>query len=351
MRTGIKRVTALIIAIFFTQIALLAQNSAREFYISSFKPLELDLDARTLHPVIDQNGKKTALIKVVTTQTGFDFDIGVMGITEVHQEVGEIWVYIPEKAQRITIRHPKFGVIRDYFFPVAIESATTYEMRLKTPETNQERAAQRLVIEHKFATQESNILPVNGKAGTDRAAEQEKGADYRKGRKNSAQKEVVGRSKIEYKGFLLLADVGINKSPSYGIRAGYYKLLGGYVNIRSNFSSADGNYSCTSDGSLENGSPIWTTGKEKQGRFNVTAGVMSQLTNWLGAYAGAGYGSSTLAWEDINGEWAKVEDFSHKGLALDAGLVFNVKNFAISAGINSIAFEWCEFSLGFGVRF
>lgn len=52
-----------------------------------------------------------------------------------------------------------------------------------------------------------------------------------------------------------------------------------------------------------------------------------------------------------DGEWAKVEDFSHKGLALDAGLVFNVKNFAISAGINSIAFEWCEFSLGFGVRF
>ena len=37
--------------------------------------------------------------------------------------------------------------------------------------------------------------------------------------------------------------------------------------------------------------------------------------------------------------------------AEDAGAVFTINNFAISAGITSIAFDWGEFSLGFGVRF
>jgi len=342
MKTDIKRV--LILGVFlFCQIALMAQNRAKEFYISSFKPLEMDLDARTLHPVIDQNGKKAALIKVVTTHTGFDFDIGVMGITEVHQEVGEIWVYIPEKSQRITIRHPQFGVIRDYFFPVPIESATTYEMRLKTPSSaSGENQPQRLVIEHKFGTREDM-------AKTIEKEDISKTTDMRNPAGKNIQKSHIMYT--DYKGLILLAEVGASSSPSYGIRAGYYRELGGYVSFRSSFSSAKSSYRCTSDGVVENGGTIWTSGKDKVGRLNVTAGVIAQFTHWLGAYAGAGYGTRTIVWEDINGQWAEVSDFSYKSIALDAGLVFNIKNFAVSAGINSIAFDWCEITLGFGVRF
>lgn len=341
MKIDIKRV--LILGLFlFCHVALMAQSRAKEFYISSFKPLEMDLDARTLHPVIDQNGKKAALIKVVTTHPGFDFDIGVMGITEVHQEVGEIWVYIPEKVRRITIRHPKFGVIRDYYFPVAIESATTYEMSLKTPSAYEENQPQRLVIEHKFGTRDDVGKTIEIK---DIARKADMG--------NTAGK-ITQKSHItytDYKGFILLAEVGASSSPSYGIRGGYYKGTGGYVSFRSSFTSAKSSYGCTSDGVVENGSTIWTSGKEKVGRLNVTAGIMASLTNWLGAYAGAGYGTRTLAWEDINGQWAEVTDHTHKSIALDAGLVFNIKNFALSAGVNSIAFDWCEFTLGAGVRF
>ena len=341
MKIDIKRV--LILGLFLLcQVALTAQNRAKEFYISSFKPLEMDLDARTLHPVIDQNGKKAALIKVVTTHTGFDFDIGVMGITEVHQEVGEIWVYIPEKARRITIRHPKFGVIRDFFFPVAIESATTYEMSLKTPSAAEESQPQRLVIEHKFGTQENraNTLDRENIAKT---------ADMGNPAKRNGQRSHIMHR--DYKGFILLAEVGATSSPSYGIRAGYCKEIGGYASFRSSFSSAKSSYGCTSDGIVENGGTIWTSGKDKVGRLNVTAGIMARFTHWLGAYAGAGYGTRTLTWEDINGQWAKVTDHSYKGVALDAGLIFTIKNFALSAGINSIAFDWCELTLGLGVRF
>jgi hypothetical protein len=50
----------------------------------------MDLDARTLHPLLDQNGRKAALIKLVTSEKDFDFDVGIMGVTAVHKEVGEI---------------------------------------------------------------------------------------------------------------------------------------------------------------------------------------------------------------------------------------------------------------------
>ena len=52
-------------------------KKAKDFYVSSFKALPMDLDARTIRPEVDQNGKKAALIKLVTTQDGFDFDVGI----------------------------------------------------------------------------------------------------------------------------------------------------------------------------------------------------------------------------------------------------------------------------------
>ena len=149
---------------------------------------------------------------------------------------------------------------------------------------------------------------------------------------------------------MMLADFGANRTPSYGIRAAYYKKIGGYINFRSNFKRGNSDYGCLSDGTIGNSSFIWTTGNEKTSRTNISAGVISQ-TGWLSLYAGAGYGTNTLTWEDVGGKWAKVDDFSYKGAAIDAGAVFTINNFAISAGITSIAFDWGEFSLGFGVRF
>ena len=78
----------------------------------------------------DQNGEVAALIKVVTTQTGFTFDGGTLGIVKTKQTPGEIWVYVPRGSKKITIKHPQLGVLRDYFYPQAIEPARTYEMTL-----------------------------------------------------------------------------------------------------------------------------------------------------------------------------------------------------------------------------
>ena len=104
---------------------------AQKISVSSFKSLDTDLTANTAGTMEnDQNGETAALIKVVTTQTGFTFDGGALGIVKTKQTPGEIWVYIPRGSKKITIKHPQLGVLRDYFFPIAIESARTYEMVL-----------------------------------------------------------------------------------------------------------------------------------------------------------------------------------------------------------------------------
>ena len=114
---------------FFIFQAIIGQ--AQTFSVSSFKLLDTDLTANTDGTMeIDQNGETAALIKVVTTQTGFTFDGGALGIVKTKQTPGEIWVYIPRGSKKISIKHAELGVLRDYYFPCSIESGRTYEMVL-----------------------------------------------------------------------------------------------------------------------------------------------------------------------------------------------------------------------------
>ena len=107
--------------------------SAQNISVASFRMLDTDLTANTYGTMEhDQNGEVAALIKIVTSAQGFTFDGGMVGITKVKQEVGEIWVYVPHGIKKITIRHQQLGVLRDYFFPIPIEKARTYEMVLTT---------------------------------------------------------------------------------------------------------------------------------------------------------------------------------------------------------------------------
>jgi formylglycine-generating enzyme required for sulfatase activity len=104
--------------------------SAQQMAVKSFRLLENDLTAQVYHTKIDQNGHKAALIKVETTQTGFEFDGGSLGIVAVEQKTAEVWVYVPYKAKTITIKHAQLGIIRGYAYPIAIEAGRTYVMEL-----------------------------------------------------------------------------------------------------------------------------------------------------------------------------------------------------------------------------
>ena len=109
--------------------------AAQSLSVTDFKPLPNDLTANMAGTQVkDQNGEVAALIKVVTTQTGFTFEGGMAGIVKTQQRTGEIWVYVPHGIKKITILHQALGVLRDYYFPCAIEAARTYEMTLASGE-------------------------------------------------------------------------------------------------------------------------------------------------------------------------------------------------------------------------
>lgn len=102
----------------------------QQFGVMSFEKLINDLDARVHHPLKDKDGLLCAMIKVVTPETGFEFDGGSLGIIEVERKTGEYWVYIPRGAAAITIKHDVLGVLRNYTYPIPIEAAAVYEMKL-----------------------------------------------------------------------------------------------------------------------------------------------------------------------------------------------------------------------------
>ena len=100
--------------------------------VLSFERKDNDLDARVYAPVKDQNGDVAALIKIETTETNFEFEGGSLGIVKAEKKTGEYWVYVPWGLQRITIKHPQLGILRDYVFPEKIDKATVYIMKLST---------------------------------------------------------------------------------------------------------------------------------------------------------------------------------------------------------------------------
>lgn len=95
-----------------------------------------------------------------------------------------------------------------------------------------------------------------------------------------------------------------------------WKGIGAYVNYRSDFRKNEYSYTCTSDGDTEYGR-IWTTGKSRADRTMITAGLAMFTSRRFGFFAGAGVTSYTRCWEDVSGQWAKVEDKSFKSPAAD----------------------------------
>ncbi len=120
----------ILVTICFIVCCILA--GAQNISVASFQHDESDLTANLQGTtVFDQNGGKCALIRIQTTQKGFTFDVGVLGIQKVDDnKPGEIWVYVPAGVKRMDIRHQQLGSLIGYVFPVSIQAAKTYVMEL-----------------------------------------------------------------------------------------------------------------------------------------------------------------------------------------------------------------------------
>ena len=105
---------------------------AQSIKVKSFVYDEKDLTPQ-IEKVIDQNGETCALIRIQTIDKGFVFDVGLLGVTKTDDNhVGEVWVYVPRGVKFMTIRHPKYGTLSRYPFPMSIMQARTYVMELAT---------------------------------------------------------------------------------------------------------------------------------------------------------------------------------------------------------------------------
>jgi len=168
-----KKIYTILISIIFFSVFC---ASAQEMSVQSFVLAETDLTANTPGTMKhDQNGEVAALIKVETTQKGFTFDVGMLGVIDVVEHPAEIWVYVPFGIRKMTIQHPQLGMLRDYQFPCAIEKGRTYIMKLTAGNV-------RTIVEHAVTRQflyieldpSDAILEINGKIkATDNGVYQE----------------------------------------------------------------------------------------------------------------------------------------------------------------------------------
>ena len=327
-----KRSAILFILLFLTA-RVLAQTDSSGFYVQSFKKLEWDLDARSNHPMLDQNNHKAALIKVVIPEDGFDFDVGVMGVVGVRQEVGEVWVYVPEGVRKITIKHQTYGVIRDYEFGCPIESATVYEMKLHVPL----RPKVTVIVKDSVIVRDSIVYvptPVYTKAPW-------KGV-----------RDWFDVKKRTRWGVLAVSNY---PDPSFGLMATWHaRKVGAYIKAEGKLKRSGVDYNVLEEGSSMSSGPDGITDNSViwNGHFTrlaITAGGIFRCTDWLGICCGAGYGqyiypNGGFHYGNISKEYYALD----KGPSLDfVGVLVRLGHFTTYLGGN-YGLDYCNHSLHFG---
>ena len=95
-----------ILLVLFSLLMSLDAFSQDNMKVVSFNKLENDMTAKRLETKkLDVNGKEAALIKFVSPGTGFDFEFGSTGVVEVVHKAGEVWLYVPQRSRKLTIKH------------------------------------------------------------------------------------------------------------------------------------------------------------------------------------------------------------------------------------------------------
>ena len=84
--------------------------------------------------VIDENsGKRAALIKIYTPFPNevLGFDAGLFRILGRRQAApGEVWLYVPERTQKVSVNHPKYRPTVIWFDGMEAEAGKTYSVEL-----------------------------------------------------------------------------------------------------------------------------------------------------------------------------------------------------------------------------
>ncbi len=133
--------------------------------------------------------------------------------------------------------------------------------------------------------------------------------------------------------------------------------FGGYLSARTNFVSQLFAYECLSDGMTFGPETFKGNGGQRIGEYSLSAGAVINAAPWLGVFAGAGFGSSTLCWSDFRGTWAKVRDYSGSGLQIEGGIILRYRRLSLLGGVSWLTARPSSgpfmpvFTLGAGFQF
>lgn len=288
----------------------------QEFSVKQFRQLDNDISAY-INPVLDLNEDACALVKVIGPKE-FAFSTP-LGIVKRKNEVGEIWLYIPQKSVMLTIKHPQWGVLRDFRFPRPLEGRLTYELTLNLP-----------------------YIPTSGTALTKEVLVQ-KDTLIIKDTIIATQYIEKPKGKKEMKPLELEMTIasGISRSPSYGIRMTCGRKIGAYILGLSNFRKFED--SAAGDD--------YDTGKTGQTKFTAIAGTYQRITRSIYIFQGAGYGELNFYQQKYSSLWWKNPEESAKGVSAEAGIGIRIKHINLTASLTTIAFKNWEPCIGFGILF
>ena len=303
-------------------------GNAQQFSVHSFRLLPNDISAY-INPVKDLNREACALIKVVGAPE-FVFSTP-LGIVKRKEEVGEIWIYVPSGTIQITIKHPQWGVLRDFNFESPLESRMTYELVLLPPKEQLLHSKEMKMVDGK---------PFRIAIHPKRVPEMTK-----------LSVPFCGRVQIPWS-YLLLASTGISKTTySWGIRAGMIKRHGYYLTFSSKSYSmpktideCDGNGYVQSQGGIP-----YYTGKVLTGNWKAMLGGVYRLRGRFCMYGGVGYGEKSVVWETSDGDYLYNTGLSVKGVSAELGLLYHFQSLAFSVGTSSIKGKYWEATIGLGI--
>lgn len=303
---------------------------SQEFSVASFQVLPNDVSA-FIHHVRDLNDEACALIKV---EAPSDFAFSTpLGIVKRKDEVGEIWLYVPKGTKMLTLKHPQWGVIRDYKLGKPLESRMTYELKLNLP---------RLAIAEKHDT----IIQI--KTVTD----------------TIAIPQVKPKMPLS---IYALATIALHQDgPSYGIFFAMMHRHGFFLHASSDFKSigkTKGN--CDKDGDMTKTSSTsnrtsgstsnkpYYTGETRHSNYTITAGAIHHIYKSLRIFEGIGYGRSATAWqlgESEGGGYLLNDGLTHKGVAGELGVLGSIGRLTLSASAITIAGKQWQGSIGIGIK-
>lgn len=295
-----------------------AQGSS--FSVESFRQLPTDVSA-FIDVVRDLNGEACALVKVVAP-SDFAFS-SPLGIVKRSDEVGEIWLYMPKGTKTLTLKHPQWGVLRNYPLNVKLESRMTYEMRLRLPkapvvERHDTIVRTQTIIDTITVVQPKRIVPLHGYA-------------------------------------LLTASLHTD-GPSWGILLAAMRCHGAYVHVSTNLRAAvKASGECDADGyRVDNGCKPYYTGRTQTAEYAVTLGGIHRLGSALNIFEGIGYGSQTTSWqlaESEGGGWLRNTHLTYKGVSAELGVMASLYDrLTVSVSALTIAGKSWQVGIGVGIR-